>query len=263
MTKQLLVFGGPYSNLQATLRMKEIAETLGFTPDRIICTGDVVGYCAQPQETLDVIFDWGIHWIAGNVELQLSSGAEDCGCNFEEGSRCSNFSQTWFPYAQIHVDETSKQKLEELSPILKLTIDDTKIGVIHGGLEDVSQFIFKSTPSSVKSEIIEELDVDVLLAGHCGIPFHQTINKALWVNAGVIGMPANDGENHVWYAIVNLETKGVEHHSFTYNWQEAQAKMRAANLPEEYAKTLGTGLWDNMEILPETERQQRGQKLLF
>jgi len=34
--------------------MKEIALAKGFTPDRIICNGDIVGYCAQPEEILEI-----------------------------------------------------------------------------------------------------------------------------------------------------------------------------------------------------------------
>ena len=263
MENEILVFGGPYSNLQATQKMKDIARELGFEPSRVICTGDVVGYCGNPQETIDLIKDWGIHWIAGNVEQQLSAGAEDCGCNFEEGSRCSNFSQTWFPYAQIHVNEKAKDEMKLLPETITLEIDGCKVGVIHGGLRDISQFIFKSTPAAVKEEIMRELQVDVVLAGHSGIPFYQSLETGLWVNAGVIGMPANDGRSHVWYALVDLKTKRVKHRSFEYNWKKAQEKMQVEGLPEAYAKTLETGLWDNMEILPKEERLEQGKPLKF
>lgn len=258
---EILVFGGPYSNFQATKKMQEIAIDLGFTPDRIICTGDIVGYCAEPQSTVDLIKDWGIHVIAGNVEVQLAQGQEDCGCNFEEGSRCANFSQTWFPYAQIHVSQESKEWMKSLTTFAKFHFNDISLGVIHGGLNDVSQFIFKSTPLEIKKSVFSILGVDIVLAGHCGIPFHQKINDKLWVNAGVIGMPANDGKNHVWYAIVNLENKKVEHLSIEYDWKTAKVKMTQNDLPSSYAHTLETGLWDNMEILPDLEKKFRARSI--
>ncbi|SFT36962.1 Calcineurin-like phosphoesterase superfamily domain-containing protein [Lishizhenia tianjinensis] len=260
---KILVFGGPYSNLQATQKMYEITVELGFEPSQIICTGDVVGYCAQPQETIDLVKSWGIHWLAGNVEQQLATGAEDCGCNFDEGSRCSNFSQTWFPYAQIHVSENAKEEMKTLPENLVLEISGYKVGVVHGGLDDISQFIFKSTSPEVKEEILDRLGVDIVVAGHSGIPFHQRLEKGLWVNAGVIGMPANDGQQEVWFAIVDLKTKTVEHRSFSYDWKTAKALMEQANLPAAYSKTLETGLWDNMEILPEQEKLERGKPMIF
>lgn len=260
-SKEIFVFGGAYSNFQATQKLRYIAQNLGFSPNHIVCTGDVVGYCGQPQETIDLIRDWGVHVIAGNVELQLAEDKDDCGCNFEEGSRCANFSQTWFPYAQIHVNQESKDWMRALPTSAKIDFDGIAVGVVHGGIENVSEFIFKSTPQQAKKRVFETLGVDIVLAGHSGLPFHQKFGEDLWVNAGVIGMPANDGENEVWYAIVDLETKKVEHLSFEYDWQLAKTQMLQNKLPASYANTLETGLWDNMEILPDHERSFKGRKM--
>ena len=41
--------------------------------------------------------------------LCLWDGAEDCGCDFREGSRCDNFSQLWYPYAQSKLSKSSLQ----------------------------------------------------------------------------------------------------------------------------------------------------------
>ena len=40
----LFCFGGPYSNLQATVAVLAEAKRRGFPPERIVCTGDVVAY---------------------------------------------------------------------------------------------------------------------------------------------------------------------------------------------------------------------------
>mgnify|MGYP001804501633 CR=1 FL=1 len=73
---KLLIFGGVYSNLQALQQMHEIATVQNIAPENIICTGDIVGYCAQPEESLRFIRDWGINNITGNVELQIRNGDE-------------------------------------------------------------------------------------------------------------------------------------------------------------------------------------------
>lgn len=51
----LFFFGGPYSNIQATETVLDIARNLGFSADQIICTGDVVAYCGNPAETTTAI----------------------------------------------------------------------------------------------------------------------------------------------------------------------------------------------------------------
>src|SRR5262245_44817533 len=81
----LLVFGGPYSNLRALAALRERADALGIPAAQTICTGDVVAYCAEPQETTAAVREWGCHVVAGNCEEQLAAGAEDCACGFEPG----------------------------------------------------------------------------------------------------------------------------------------------------------------------------------
>ena len=58
----VLLFGGPYSNVQATHALLERARSLNATP---ICTGDVVAYCARPVETIAAIRAAGCHVVAG------------------------------------------------------------------------------------------------------------------------------------------------------------------------------------------------------
>ena len=66
--RPLLAFGGPYSHLQATEAMLAEARRRGIAPGNIICTGDVVAYAANPEETAQLIRGAGIHVVAGNCE---------------------------------------------------------------------------------------------------------------------------------------------------------------------------------------------------
>lgn len=260
---KLFLFGGCYSNLQATQRIKEIADGIGFSPDQIICTGDIVGYCAQPEETVQLIMNWGIKSIAGNVEIQLRSGEMDCGCNFEEGSRCDTFSRQWFPYAKERLSATSVNWMNTLPNSMKFTIAGKKFHVLHGGTDDISEFIFESTPIDRKLAIFEQTKADVIIAGHSGIPFEQEIvaNNGLekrWINPGVIGMPANDGTARCWYGILDLKTFDYQLKAFDYANETASNLMIMNKLPNEYAKTLVTGIWDNCDILPSEETLKQG-----
>ena len=64
---KLLLFGGVYSNLQALEAVIAFAKAENIPPSHCICTGDIVGYCAQPEETVQLFKKWGAHTIAGNV----------------------------------------------------------------------------------------------------------------------------------------------------------------------------------------------------
>lgn len=262
---QILVFGGVYSNWQALQAMQKVAAAAGILPSNIICTGDVVGYCAEPEACVQTIKDWGIHCIAGNVELQLREGGEDCGCDFNEGGRCDLFSRQWYPYAQASLSKNAIEWMWTLPHHLRFQYADLAGIVLHGSFFEVSGYVFASTPWDVKSNNFAAAQADLVLAGHCGLPFQDKQNGKHWLNSGVIGMPANDATPRVWYMILDTNQKGeltYQQHALNYDHHTAAASMRAAQLPGAYALTLETGLWDNCEILPETETNLQGVAIM-
>lgn len=262
---KILLFGGIYSNLQALQGIRKIAETKGFQADQIICNGDIVGYCAQPEECVQLIKEWGIHCILGNVELQLREGEADCGCDFEVGTNCDTFSRKWYPFAQKQMSQESINWMKTLTDFIEFQFANKKATVVHGSKSKVSQFIFKSTPWEIKEQQFQLADSDIIIGGHCGLPFKEEKEGKLWINPGVIGMPANDGTSKVWYAELSEQDNSirVEHFSFEYDCQLASDLMIESGLPKEYAKTLLTGIWDNCEILPEVETLNQGKEIVI
>lgn len=260
---RMLVFGGVYSNLQSLDKLMQIAEMEQIPAENIICTGDIVGYCAQPEECLQKIKNWGIHSILGNVEIQLRDGEEDCGCNFDDGSRCDLFSRQWYPFAKANVSTSSLDYLHAMPHHIRFEYAGKQCLVVHGHVHETAGYIFKSTAWEEKQKHFDNAGVEVILGGHCGLPFNDTKGSYTWLNAGVIGMPANDGTTRVWYMIVDDKDGKLtfEHISYEYDFAKANQLMKENHLPPQYAKTLITGLWDNCEILPEEETALQGEKI--
>ena len=100
----LLLFGGPYSNLEATQALLAEAARLRIPAERIICTGDVVAYGADPAATVGLLRASGCHVVMGNCEESLAARATDCGCGFPAGSACERLSAAWFAYAANRLD---------------------------------------------------------------------------------------------------------------------------------------------------------------
>ena len=79
-------------------------------------------------------------------------------------------------------------------------------------------------------------------------------------------MPANDGTARVWYSIAYPDDQfGLRfvHKPLDYDHQTAARKMHEAGLPDAYANALVTGLWPNVDWLPEAERKQTGVRIDF
>jgi hypothetical protein len=260
----VLVFGGPYSNLRATAALRAEAGRLGIAPGRCLCTGDLVAYCAEPVETLDLIRDWGCRVVMGNCEEALARGADDCGCGFAEGSACELLSRAWFAYASARLDAERRAWMGARPRLLRFELAGRRLAVVHGAVDGISRFLFPSTPQPEKRRQVGLADADAVLAGHCGIPFTQCLRGgAVWHNAGVIGMPANDGTPEVWYALLTPHGRGIrfEHRRLGYDQAGAAAAMRSAGLPEGYARALETGLWPSLDVLPGKERAATGRPL--
>lgn len=259
----LLVFGGNYSNLEATRAVLAQARRLGIGPGNVVCTGDVIAFCADPLATVETMRRSRVRVLMGNCEESLGLNADDCGCGFEKGSPCDLLAAEWYAFANRMLDEDARAWMRTLPRRLHLDIGGRRLAVIHGGVHSISHYIFASTPAEVKREEIASSGCDGVLAGHCGLPFTEIVDGRLWHNAGAIGMPANDGTARTWYSTIVPSRGGlrIEHHALDYEFATAGKKMHQAGLSERYALALQDGLWLNCDVLPEPERAQRGKPL--
>lgn len=258
----LLVFGGPYSNLRATVALRAEAERLAIPPSRVICTGDVVAYAAEPEETVNAVRDWGCHVIAGNCEEQLGAGAADCGCGFEEGTACDLLAKGWYPFSDARVSQASRAWMRCLPAAATFELAGRRFRVVHGGTTVINRFLFNSQGEALAEEFAGA-DADVVIAGHAGIPFARRIGAGLWFNPGVIGMPANDGTPDVWYGLITPRDGNLEFalKRLRYDHLGAAASMRRYAHVDGYARTLVTGVWPSLDVLPEAEKAATGRRL--
>lgn len=262
MRPPVLVFGGPYSNLRALSAMRRVAESMGLAPQQVICTGDVVAYCVEPQETVAAIHDWGCHVVAGNCEEQLAAGAADCGCGFEEGSACDLLARGWYPFAQARLSRDQCAWMGELPSAITFRLAGRSFRVIHGGVHVTNRFVFASE-RDVLAEEYAQADADVVVAGHSGLPFIARLRSGAWFNPGVIGMPANDGTPDGWYGLIDVANGAIRlaTRRLAYDHIPAAAAMRRFGHANGYARSLVTGLWPSLDILPAAERAATGRRL--
>jgi len=248
----VLLFGGSYSNLQALAALIEQAASHGIPVKNMICTGDVVAYCANPEETTQAIRDLGCAVVAGNCEKQIAVEAENCGCGFDENSKCSVLSHGWYSHTLGVVSEGTRSWMATCPDIVTFHHKGRRYGVIHGGVNNISRFIWSVSPALEFSEEIAALEqiigrVDGVIAGHSGIPFLREIGDKTWINAGAIGMPPNDGNAETRYVILD-EAPQIRH--LKYDFNAAYAAMVNAGLTQGYDAGLKTGLWPSEDTLP-------------
>jgi len=265
----VLVFGGVYSNLEALEALLAEAERRGIPPARMVCTGDVVAYGANPAECVALIRKYEIATVLGNCEEQLALEAEDCGCGFAPGSVCERLSNAWFAYASARIDRDARLWMARLPRRIDLIIGGSRLAVVHGAPSRINRFLFRSHPEEWfvrELELLKAEGVIGVIGGHSGLGFSRSVGGRLWHNAGAIGLPANDGTPRTWFSILSPcpeRARGlmIAHLPLAYDHQRAAQAMRKAGLPEGYADALESGIWPSFDVLPRAEQAATGVPL--
>lgn len=259
----LLVFGGVYSNLEAFEALLVQARALGIAPQQMLHTGDVVAYCADARAASELLRDVGCHAIRGNVEQQLAERAADCGCGFEAGSECDALSARWYAHAMRQMTPELCAWFAAMPDQARFTMNGVRFHALHGAVTDVSRFMFASLDEAEFDRELALSGADCVIAGHTGVPFTRRIGHRLWHNSGAVGVPANDGTRRGWHSVVRALGDGIsiETAALAFDADAAVAKMRAAKLPEGYARGLETGLWPNTHHMPQAEAAATGVPL--
>jgi len=262
----VLIFGGCYSNLAATETLRWRAAELGIPADRVICSGDVVAYCGEPENTVTLVREWGVPVLQGNCEESLGQGMDDCGCGFNKDSQCDLLSVQWYRYATEQLSKESCDWMTKLPTRIRFNMAGRACVMVHGSVLSMNEFVFASTLGKTKLNQITEAEADIVIAGHSGIPFGQILGDSgsAWLNSGVVGMPANDGTPDGWYMLMRPEDGRirVSWHRLKYPYQQTQQSMLAAGLDSPYVAALEKGIWPSDDILPEAEKASTGSRLL-
>src|ERR1035438_248752 len=146
----IAIFGGCYSNLEATVALFQQLDRLGIPASHRICTGDIVAYGADAEACVRLVRGAADHAVMGNCEESLASAKADCGCGFPEGSACQRLSAAWFAHADRQISPESRNWMATLPRRIDLHIGRARLAVVHGGVEQINQFIFASNNTKNK-----------------------------------------------------------------------------------------------------------------
>lgn len=263
LSQPLLVFGGVYGNFQALQTLIGKANELRIPAGQCICTGDVVAYFAQPQETINLLRDWGCHVLMGNCEEALGFDQQDCGCGFSSGSMCALLSDQWYSFCSSTISQDHKQWMANLPRRIRLQWSGLEMDVVHGSVTQINEFVFGSAANAFFQGQFEYTTASWVLAGHCGLPFTRQVGDKVWHNAGALGMPANSGQTCTWYSVLRHQGDRIviEHCALEYDYNTTQQAMKSAGLKNAYTTSLNSGLWPSLDVLPEVEKQNTGQPI--
>lgn len=257
---RIAVFGGVYSNHLALLELLEDAARRGA--EAVYCLGDLGAFGPNPEKVRPLLEQGNVLAIQGNYEESLASGREDCNCGYTD-PRDNHFAEISYRYTERNCSPDFKTWMGTLPRRRRVRVGERELLLVHGSPRRINEFLFHSTsPVPFLEVLLDQHRCEGLLCTHTGLHWHRRLPSGRdVVNVGVIGRPANDGNTHVWYAMLEARDDvggnrlGVELVPLAYDHTGLAAEMRSERLPEEFVETILTGWWTTcLEILPARER---------
>src|SRR5918997_6157980 len=116
MPTRLAIFSDLHGNRAAT--EATLAAIDAAAPDAVYCLGDLVGYGAKPNETIDLIRERGIPTIMGNYDDGVGFDRDDCGCAYKDKDEEARGQQSLF-WTRAETTEEHKPYLRTLLPEIR------------------------------------------------------------------------------------------------------------------------------------------------
>jgi predicted phosphodiesterase len=207
------------------------------------CLGDVVGYNANPKECLDIIRNMGMPCVKGNHDEYCSIETNLEGFNPHAAEAVN--------WTRRQLTEEDRQWLRELKyirlvasfSIVHATLDGPqRWGYVFDRLAAAASFTYQNTTVCFfgHTHVPVAFIRDTVVRGGTYSKFKVEPGRKYFVNVGSVGQP-RDNNPKAAYVTYDLDEGLIELRRLDYDIPTAQAKIRAAGLPERLAERLGVG----------------------
>ncbi len=242
MEKVFAILGDIHANLDALEVVLDDCRAQGVTD--FLCTGDVVGYNANPCECLKIVRDLGCPVVMGNHDFYVST---------------SQSLDDFNPHAATVIEWTRRQLSEDdLAYLASLPFSVTKMGMtlVHATLDNPGGFGYVFDHLQAEANFSHQM-APLCFHGHTHCPmiyekqldsvyridaqdFTLHLGRKYFVNVGSVGQP-RDGDPRAAYALYTPKDRTIRFRRLEYDVEAAQAKVLKAGLPARLAERLALG----------------------
>ncbi len=237
----LAILSDMHGNSVATRAV--LADIDANAPDEVLCLGDLVGYGASPNETIDLIRSRGIPAIMGNYDDGVGFDRDDCGCAYKDAADRERGQQSLM-WTRSAVTADRKAWLRTLVPELRREVHGVRVRLVHGSPRRMNEYLFADRDPASLARIARAADCDVLVFGHTHIPWTREIEGVRFINTGSAGKP-KDGDPRAGWVSLTIDESGAvtsEVHRVAYDIPAMAAAIREDDgLPDHYARDIETG----------------------
>lgn len=228
---RIAVLSDIHSNLAA---LEAVLDDLPEV-DELLCSGDLVGYGAEPNEVIDLVRKEQIRCVMGNHDYAAVTG------DVRGMNHLAAQAALW---THRVLTEENRKFLRSLPLESKIKLSGKTVYLTHGSPRDpLWEYVFPDISNSSLLEIMREVEADISVFGHTHVPMLRKIFGKLVLNPGGVGQP-RDFDARAGYAILELDEKEeptIQFKRVKYDIDRTARKIREAGLPEELAARLYFG----------------------
>jgi putative phosphoesterase len=241
MATRIAILGDVHGNSAATAAT--LAAIDAARPDAVYCLGDLIGYGARPNETIDLVLARAIPTIMGNYDDGVGYDRDDCGCAYKDAGERERGQRSLF-WTRGATTDDRKAYLRSLLPEICLEAEGLRLRLVHGSPRRMNEYLFADRDPRTLERIARGADCDVLVFGHTHVPWTREIEGVRFVNAGSAGKP-KDGDPRACWVMLTVDPErsvAVDYHRVPYDVAAMAAAIRAEpGLADRFAEDLETG----------------------
>jgi diadenosine tetraphosphatase ApaH/serine/threonine PP2A family protein phosphatase len=236
-----------HANQQALGACLEAARARGA--ERMICLGDIVGYGADPEATVETVMDLvdrGAVAVRGNHDSAIGTPSETMNAE----------AQAAIEWTRGRLSASQRRFLAEL-PLLRQ--DDDRLYVHSEASHPARWRYVQGTPEAARS--LEATDAHITFCGHIhkpalysmssaakmtsfvptsGVPVQLTGGRRWLAVIGSVGQP-RDGNPAAAFAMLDTASREITYCRVPYDVETAARRIRANGLPHWLADRLLIG----------------------
>lgn len=212
---KLALLGDIHGNAHALEAVLGAAKRVGV--DKLLITGDLVGYYYEPAKVLELLEPWDKVIVKGNHESMIDEAQLSASYLMEIEKRYGK----GLRYALDSLDDIQLEMLKSLPVVAHIFVDHLRLLLCHGSPRSNEDYIYPDTQDVIFDQITVD-SFDYVITGHTHYPMQIKGSKSIYINPGSVGQPRNRVPGAHW-ALLNTEVRSCQFYVEQYNISEVLA----------------------------------------
>ncbi|HEV8375299.1 MAG TPA: metallophosphoesterase family protein [Candidatus Polarisedimenticolia bacterium] len=237
---KLIVLGDIHGNLPALEKCVAEARKEGF--DRLLHSGDLVGYGPDTDEVIQLLRRARIDGVRGNWDEAVAWDLESTGSHHPDG-RLAEAAAVSYADTCEKTSRIGKSILGNLPFEIRFRESGMTFSLVHANPVDCTTYLFEDSDELTFAEYAKASEADVLLFGHTHQHFHRQVRTRHFISVGSVGVPPED-DPRTGYTVLYTGNIGkgidVNFRRFEFDTSRLAQRYREKGMRDPFPRPLLT-----------------------